>query len=149
MSMDEAGWFTRRTIAMRDALSSLQAALQRLEQATGASALDPAERIAGLRADIRAAHAIAWDAVAADQRAVYDYTHQDHLEPPWAPGNVGASRPVGLEEISSGLGVTRKTVDKWRERGVLPPPTWTVSGRPLWKWLVIEEWARATRRLRG
>lgn len=54
---------------------------------------------------------------------------------------------VGLAEIAERLGVQRRTVDRWRERGVLPDPTWTVGGRPAWEWSTIEAWARATGRL--
>ena len=57
--------------------------------------------------------------------------------------------PVGLAEIAERLGVQRRTVDRWRERGVLPDPTWTVGGRPAWDWPVIEAWARRTGRLPG
>jgi len=56
---------------------------------------------------------------------------------------------VGLAEIAERLGVQRRTVDRWRERGVLPDPTWTVGGRPAWEWSTIEAWARATGRLPG
>ena len=55
--------------------------------------------------------------------------------------------PVGLAEIADRLGVPRRNVDRWRERGVLPDPDWTVGGRPAWDWSVIERWARATGRL--
>jgi len=55
--------------------------------------------------------------------------------------------PVGLAEIAERLGVPRRNVDRWRERGVLPAPRWTVGGRPAWDWPEIEEWARATGRL--
>lgn len=55
--------------------------------------------------------------------------------------------PVGLAEIAERLGVQRRTVDRWRERGVLPDPTWTVGGRPAWDWPIIEAWGRATGRL--
>jgi hypothetical protein len=55
--------------------------------------------------------------------------------------------PVGLEEITERLGVQRGTADKWRQRGVLPAPTWpAVGGRPAWRWAVIRDWAFATGR---
>lgn len=57
--------------------------------------------------------------------------------------------PVGLAEIAERLGVQRRTVDRWRGRGVLPDPTWTVGGRPAWDWPIIEAWARRTGRLPG
>lgn len=55
--------------------------------------------------------------------------------------------PVGLAEISDRLGVQRDTVDRWRQRGVLPPARWTVGGRPAWAWVDIEQWAIDTGRL--
>lgn len=59
----------------------------------------------------------------------------------------GEVDPVGLVEIADRLGVPRRNVDRWRERGVLPDPDWTVGGRPAWDWSTIEDWARATGRL--
>ena len=55
--------------------------------------------------------------------------------------------PVGLVEIAERLGIIRQTADTWRQRGLLPPPRWTVGGRPAWTWADIEEWARETGRL--
>lgn len=55
--------------------------------------------------------------------------------------------PIGLADIAELLGVERGTVAKWRYRGVLPEPTWTVSGRPAWARDVIERWAVETGRL--
>jgi predicted site-specific integrase-resolvase len=56
--------------------------------------------------------------------------------------------PVGLAEIADRLGVKRQTADNWQQRGVLPPPRWTVGGRPAWSWQRdIEPWARETGRL--
>jgi hypothetical protein len=55
--------------------------------------------------------------------------------------------PVGLEEIAQRLHVQRGTVDRWRQRCVLPQPAWTVGGRPAWAWTAIEQWARDTGRL--
>ena len=56
--------------------------------------------------------------------------------------------PVGLAEIAARLGVTRKTADQWRARGLLPDPEpTTVGGRPWWRWAVIEQWAQDTGRL--
>ena len=55
--------------------------------------------------------------------------------------------PVGSDDIAQRLGVASQTVKTWKLRGVLPPPTWTVSGRPAWNWPDIERWARETKRL--
>jgi predicted DNA-binding transcriptional regulator AlpA len=55
--------------------------------------------------------------------------------------------PVGAVEIAERLDVNRSTVDQWRQRGLLPDPTWTVGGRPAWDWAVIAAWAKATGRL--
>lgn len=55
--------------------------------------------------------------------------------------------PVGSEDIATRLGVKRDTVKMWKQRGLLPEPRWTVSGRPCWNWPDIEDWARRTRRL--
>lgn len=56
--------------------------------------------------------------------------------------------PVGIREIADRLGVNRQSADNWKTRGVLPPPRWTVGGRPAWSWQHdIEPWARATGRL--
>ena len=54
--------------------------------------------------------------------------------------------PVGAVEIAQRLGVTRATVDKWRQRGIFPAPQWTVGGRPAWEWSTVDEWARSTGR---
>jgi hypothetical protein len=56
--------------------------------------------------------------------------------------------PVGLAEIATRLEVQRQTVDSWRVRKLLPPPRWTVGGRPAWDWGDIARWARETGRLR-
>ncbi len=55
--------------------------------------------------------------------------------------------PVGLVEIAQRLGVKRQTAKDWKQRGLLPPPPWTVSGSPAWDWSQIEKWARETGRL--
>lgn len=57
------------------------------------------------------------------------------------------SEPVGIPEIAERLRVERATVDKWRVRGVLPEPRWTVGGRPAWAWGDIRAWAEQTDRL--
>jgi predicted site-specific integrase-resolvase len=55
--------------------------------------------------------------------------------------------PVGADDIADRLGVQRNTVHQWRQRGVLPDPPWTVSGRPAWNWPEIAKWAKDTGRL--
>lgn len=55
--------------------------------------------------------------------------------------------PVGQTEIAERLDVPLDTVRKWRSRGLLPEPSWTVGGRPAWPWSTIEHWARTTGRL--
>lgn len=59
-------------------------------------------------------------------------------------GHLEADEPVGLKEIAERLGVKRGTVDAWGpgQRDTLPEPTWTIGGRPAWRWSVIEAWAR-------
>jgi hypothetical protein len=58
------------------------------------------------------------------------------------------SFPVGAAEIAKRLGVRGQTVHTWRQRKLMPPPRWTVSGQPAWDWREIEEWAGRTGRLR-
>ncbi len=70
------------------------------------------------------------------------------LARPGAIERVDLDEPVGLVEIAHRLGVVRDTADKWRVRGELPPPDFTVGGRPAWRWATIEAWARRTGRLR-
>lgn len=49
--------------------------------------------------------------------------------------------PVGAVEIAARLGVKRRTVDSWRQRGLaFPDPRWTVGGRPAWDWPDVEAW---------
>jgi len=55
--------------------------------------------------------------------------------------------PVGADDVADRLGVPRNTVHVWRYRGVLPEPSWTVSGRPCWNWPDVERWAKETGRL--
>jgi predicted DNA-binding transcriptional regulator AlpA len=55
--------------------------------------------------------------------------------------------PVGAAEIAMRLGVKPQTVHRWCQRKLMPPPRWTVSGRPAWEWTAIEAWARSTRRM--
>lgn len=54
--------------------------------------------------------------------------------------------PVGSDDIAQRLGVKRDTVKMWRHRGLMPEPSWTVSGRPCWNWPDVLAWAKATSR---
>jgi hypothetical protein len=57
--------------------------------------------------------------------------------------------PVGGLEIADRLDVKRETVAMWKQRGLLPPARWTVSGEDAWDWHQdIEPWAKETHRLR-
>jgi len=56
--------------------------------------------------------------------------------------------PVGLQEIADRLGVSRRTPQQWRLRGLLPEPRWSVGGVPIWNWGDIERWARETGRIK-
>ena len=53
---------------------------------------------------------------------------------------------VGLLEIADRLGVAHQTVRQWRRRGLLPAPSWVVSGVPIWEWTTIRTWAQTTGR---
>lgn len=56
-------------------------------------------------------------------------------------------QPVGVVEVAERLGVGRKAVDKWRQRGLgFPEPAWVVGGRPAWRWAEVERWAQDTGR---
>lgn len=56
--------------------------------------------------------------------------------------------PVGLSDIDERLGMAKGTAKHWNLRKLLPPPKWTVSGRPAWEWRDVEKWASKTGRLR-
>ena len=58
-----------------------------------------------------------------------------------------ASTILGPGEVADLLAVRRKTVAQWRLRGVLPDPTWTISGVPIWRREVVLRWAAETGRL--
>jgi predicted DNA-binding transcriptional regulator AlpA len=64
---------------------------------------------------------------------------------------------VGIPEIASRLGVSRRTVATWRyrhqnppspPRAPFPPEFMVVSGRPVWDWAEVEQWAKTTGRIR-
>lgn len=48
-------------------------------------------------------------------------------------------------DIATRLGVQHRTVYKWRQRG-MPEPDFMLRP-PLWRWVTIEAWAKATGRL--
>ena len=54
---------------------------------------------------------------------------------------------VGISEVAERLGVKRSTVDRWRQRDVMPAPGWVLSSSPVWVWGEVEAWARRTGRL--
>ncbi|HVO22235.1 MAG TPA: MerR family transcriptional regulator [Candidatus Margulisiibacteriota bacterium] len=66
-----------------------------------------------------------------------------------AAAPLAESIPVGAAEIAARLRVKPQTVHTWRQRGLLPPPRWTVSGQPAWDWSEVEEWAKRTGRMKG
>lgn len=76
----------------------------------------------------------------------YDVGVTGQEAPARRPGLLGVE-PVGELEIGERLGTRPQTVAQWQFRGLLPPPRWTVSGRPAWNWPDIERWARDTGRL--
>lgn len=55
--------------------------------------------------------------------------------------------PVGAQEIATLLGVQATTVHTWRQRDLLPPPSWVVSGQPTWNRADVLAWAGQTSRL--
>jgi predicted DNA-binding transcriptional regulator AlpA len=56
--------------------------------------------------------------------------------------------PVGAVEIAERLGVSRRTVDQWRQRDTgFPEPRWRVGGRPAWNFDDVERWAKASGRV--
>ena len=57
---------------------------------------------------------------------------------------------VGATEIAERLGVDRKTVSQWRQRGTdgFPAPVATLRQANVWAWPDVEAWARSTGRLR-
>lgn len=55
--------------------------------------------------------------------------------------------PVGAVEIATRLGVSRRTVDQWRQRYAdFPAPRWQIGGRPAWDWADLTPWLEATHR---
>lgn len=55
---------------------------------------------------------------------------------------------VGLPEIARRLNRHHVTVKAWHSSGTMPTPEAVVANRvPVWRWAVIEKWARSTGRL--
>jgi hypothetical protein len=83
------------------------------------------------------------------QLVMFDYNvdvRDKATVPAHQPATLGVD-PVGELEIGQRLGVRAQTVAQWHYRGQLPPPRWTVSGRPAWNWPDLERWARQTGKL--
>lgn len=57
--------------------------------------------------------------------------------------------PVSIAEIASRLGVKKDTVNKWRQRGLLPVPTFELAVGPVWEWAYVKRWAESTGRLKA
>lgn len=58
----------------------------------------------------------------------------------------GRNEPLGMLEVSELLDVSPLTVQKWKQRELLPDAEWEVSGRPAWKRSTIVRWAKQTGR---
>lgn len=139
----------RRLDTMRVALLDLHRELERLAYGTAAGRSDP-DHLASVHERISAARDVALSALSADSHAEHELTEAaDRSAPPFAPWRTGLERPMGIPEIAERLGVKRATVDQWRHREVMPAPTWTVGGRPLWRWADVKRWAEDTGRLPG
>lgn len=54
--------------------------------------------------------------------------------------------PLGIPEVAALAGVGRSTVDKWRQRAVMPASLWTVGGGPAWPRIVVVVWLGLTGR---
>lgn len=151
---DLASYHGARAAAMREALQDAFMALQRIEATAGDLESEIREgrdrahaKSLRLIGRVQEARRAVTDAIAADSAAGHERAERDPGSP-FAEGNIGAARPVGLSEIAAMLGVRRDTVDQWRSRGILPEPTWpSVGGRPAWRESVIRQWARETGRL--
>jgi len=79
---------------------------------------------------------------------MFDYADDvSRPAPPTRPPATLGVEPVGQAEIAERLRARPQTVAQWHYRGQLPPPRWTVGGRPAWNWPDVERWARATGKL--
>jgi len=54
---------------------------------------------------------------------------------------------VSIAEIADRLDVPKDTVNKWRHRGLLPDPDYSLAVGPVWEWSTIERWAIDTGRV--
>ena len=53
-----------------------------------------------------------------------------------------------IAQVAELVGVERRTIDQYRQRGTIPPPDGTLGRTPWWHRATIEEWMR-TRPPRG
>lgn len=61
------------------------------------------------------------------------------------PGQLGVD-VVGVAEVAIRAGVSRNTVQKWRERhSDFPGPIATLAAGPVWSWEAVERWLRIQR----
>lgn len=59
------------------------------------------------------------------------------------------SKLYGLAELAEETGLPILTVRRWRDRGKLPAPTFTLRAGQFWQGREIEEWLRAMTVLRA
>lgn len=58
------------------------------------------------------------------------------------------SNLVGIAEIAERAGVTKVTVQQWRQRHAdFPAPEVQLAATPVWRWPTIERWLRETGRM--
>ena len=62
------------------------------------------------------------------------------------PMRAGVTHPVGTVELAELFGVSTDTAKKWKQRGAIPPPRWTVSGVHAWDLDEVLTWAHETGR---
>lgn len=56
---------------------------------------------------------------------------------------------VSNQEIADRLGVQKATVHQWRFRELMPAPDWILAIGPIWRWSTVEDWGRASGRLKA
>ena len=69
-----------------------------------------------------------------------------HLSPPPAKRlaeSVLGDAMVGMADIARHAGVTYRTVQAWRQDGILPPPDFSVGKVVRWRRKTIEDWIRS------